>query len=137
MRFARVVVVIVAVFFFVTTVLAAVVTVAVAVPGTALDGVWALKEQSKAGFYELGAWGAALMGVLTVVLAATAIGLVRRKPWARWVSIALLAINVVPEAIRGFAGAPDQFFVVVPIAALAVYLAFPPVGRTFRARMSA
>jgi membrane-anchored protein YejM (alkaline phosphatase superfamily) len=61
------------------------------------------------------------------------VGLLRRRRWARWVAIVLLAANVVPDLVRAF-GEPAIFVPIVPVAAILVYLALPVVGRTFRNR---
>lgn len=133
-RVARVVVLVVAVFFVVAAGFALVIATTLLLPGTVLDGVWAMKSGSRAGFVAFGGWGIVLMVLLAIVLAVTAIGLFRRRPWARWVGFALLAINVIPDAVQGFAGDVAIFVPIVPVAAIAVYLALPVVGRTFRGR---
>jgi hypothetical protein len=132
-RVARVVVVIVAVFLLAASVFAVVVLASLLVPGTALDGLWAMKPGSRTTFTGMGAGGGALLVGLAVVLVPTAVGLLRRRRWARWVAIVLLAANVVPDLVRAF-GEPAIFVPIVPVAAILVYLALPVVGRTFRNR---
>jgi hypothetical protein len=133
-RVARIVVVVVGVFLLVAAAFALTVLVTLLAPGTLLDDLWAMKAGSREQFVGMGAGGIALLLALAVVLVPTGIGLLRRWRWTRWVAVALLAANVVPDLVQGFAGKPEIFVPIVPVAAILVYLVLPVVGRTFRPR---
>jgi hypothetical protein len=133
-RVARIVVIVVGVFLLVGAAFALTVLLSLLAPGTPLDGLWAMKAGSRQQFVGMGAGGLALLLALAAVLVPTGIGMLRRWRWARWVAVVLLAANVVPDAVQGFAGKPAIFVPIVPVAAILVYLALPVVGRTFRPR---
>jgi hypothetical protein len=133
-RVARIVVVVVGIFLLVAAIFALTVLATLLIPGTPLDGLWAMKAGSREQFVAMGAAGFALLIGLAVVLVPTGIGLLRRWRWARWVAILLLAANVVPDLVMGFEGNPAIFVPIVPVAAILVYLALPVVGRTFAPR---
>ncbi|HEX4444919.1 MAG TPA: hypothetical protein VHZ81_15220 [Galbitalea sp.] len=131
-KIARVLLLIVAVFFTVASAFALLIAVTLAFPGTPLDGVWAMKPAGRAGFLSLGIVAILLMILLAAVLCFCAIGLYRLRPWARWVAFALLAINVIPDAVQGFTGQPTIFLPISIVAIIAVYLALPVTGRAIR-----
>jgi hypothetical protein len=133
-RVARVVLLVVAVFFAIAAAFALLIATILLFPGSALDGVWAMKAGSRAGFVALGGWGIVLMIVLAIVLIVTVVGIVQRRPWSRWVAFALLVINVVPDAVQGFAGNVAIFLPISIAAVFAVYLALPVTGRACRPR---
>lgn len=128
-RLARVLLLVLAVFFTVATLFALLVAFTLVYPGTPADELWAMKPGSRAGFESLGALAVLLMTVLAAVLVLAAIGLYRRRNWARWLAFALLVVNVVPDAVQALAGATVIFIPVVVVGAIAVYLALPVTGR--------
>lgn len=67
-------------------------------PGTALDAIWLLRPDRRAA---LTAWraGPAFL-VLAVPMAAAAIGCFKRRPWARWLAIGILAVNGLGDAAQ-------------------------------------
>jgi hypothetical protein len=131
-RIARAVVVVVAALFFVGAAFALTVGFTLLVPGTAVDRIWAMKAGSRAPFEAIGAWGIVLMALLAGVLVVASVGLLRRWRWARWFAVLLLAVNVVPDIVRGFTVEPAVLIPIIPVAAVMVYLALPVVGRSFR-----
>ena len=131
-RVARIVVVIVGIFLIAAAVFSGVMLLSLLAPGTPLDALWAMKAGSRSQFLALGFGGPALLGGLVIVLAPTGVGMLRRWRWARWVAILVLAVNVIPDLIRGVAGETDLLLPIVPVAVVMVYLALPVVGRTFR-----
>ena len=130
-RVARVILLVVAVFLVVAAAFALVIATTLLVPGTVLDGVWAMKPSSRIGFVAIGGWGILLMVLLAAVLLVAAIGVFRRRPWARWVAFALLAVNVIPDAVQSLAQ-PVILIPIAVVAAVAVYLALPVTGRACR-----
>jgi general stress protein CsbA len=88
-----------------------------------------MKPGSRAGFEHLGLAAPLLMVLLAVVLCFTAVALFRRLRWSRWVAVALLVINVVPDAVRGFVGSVAIFVPISIVAVVAVCLALPVTGR--------
>jgi hypothetical protein len=131
-RISRVLLVVIAVFFAAATVFALLIAATLIAPGTALDGVWAMKPSARAGFVSLGVLAILLMLLLAAVLAFTSVALFRRRPWARWVAFALLVVNVVPDVIQGFLGQPAIFVPISIVAVIAVWLALPVTGRVCR-----
>ena len=134
LRFARGFVTFVGVGLLVIAALTLVIIASLTVPGTALDGMWAAKPESRDLFDQLGGFGILLLAVLGALAVVTGVGLLQRRRWARWVTVVLLGVNVVPDLVQGFAGRPEILVAAVPVALIVVYLALPPVGRTLRPR---
>ncbi len=83
----------IAVVLFVATAIAAVTGTSLAFPGTLLDRLWDLNPQAYAGFQTLGRVAGALLWLIGSVACSAGLGLLRRKRWAWWLSIALFAIT--------------------------------------------
>jgi uncharacterized membrane protein (DUF2068 family) len=116
-------------------VLTMVIITSLVVPGTVLDGMWASKPDARALFDNLGGFGILLLAVLGVLGIVTGIGMLQRRRWARWVTVALLGANVVPDLIQGFTVDALTLIAAVPVGAVVVYLALPIVGRALRPRV--
>jgi hypothetical protein len=115
-------------------VLTIVIITSLVVQGTALDSMWNAKPEARALFDNLGLWGILLLVFLGALALITGISLLQRRRWARWVTVALLGVNVVPDLVQGFAGQPEILLAAVPVALVVVYLALPIVGRVLRPR---
>lgn len=124
----------VATFFAVAAAFALLIAFTLFVPGTGLDGVWAMKPGSREGFAAIGILAPLLMLLLAAVLIFTSVALFRRRRWARWLAFALLVINVIPDAIQGILGQPTIFIPISIVAAVAVWLALPVTGRATMVR---
>jgi hypothetical protein len=133
-RVARIVVLVVAVFCLCASVFSLIVVVTLLWPRSALSVIWRAKPGALEQFLALGPLAVILMLLLAAAAAIIGIGLFRRRRWARWLAVILLAGNVVPDVGRAILVDPTIFIPIVPVAAVVVYLALPVVGRTFRAR---
>jgi hypothetical protein len=136
LRVARTFVTVVAVGLLGITVLTLVIITSLVVPGTVLDGMWASKPDARELFDHLGGFGILLLAFLGALALVTGVGLLQRRRWARWVTVALLGANVVPDLIQGFTSDPLTLVAAVPVAAVVICLALPVVGRVLRPRES-
>lgn len=85
-------------FLFAACGIAAIVGTSLTFPGTPLDRIWKLNPPAYAGFQSLGRTAGVLFFPLCIGAAATAVGLLRGKSWARWLAIALFTINEMGDA---------------------------------------
>jgi hypothetical protein len=131
-RVARAIVLVVAVFCLFASAFSLLVVITLVWPHSAVSVIWEAKPGAYSQFLALGALAVVLMILLAVVAAIIGVGLFRRRRWARWLAIVLLAGNVVPDVVRAITVDPTIFIPIVPVAAVVVYLALPVVGRTFR-----
>jgi hypothetical protein len=88
------------VFFTLATTILLTVGIALLVPGTAFDAIWSLKPERQP---ELMAWRT-LAGpgflALSVPMLAAGVGCFLRRPWARWLAMAIFAANGVGDAVQ-------------------------------------
>jgi hypothetical protein len=130
-RIARVVVIVIGILMFFIAPLVVLIILSLALPGSALDGMWASKPGSLAFFQSLGIGGILFLAALGAIAIVTGIGLLTRRRWARWVTVVLLGLNALPDLVQAILGKPEVFLAAVPVALLVVYLALPVVGRAF------
>ncbi|WP_427016996.1 hypothetical protein ACQCSX_20250 [Pseudarthrobacter sp. P1] len=120
------------VFFLLAFVVALAAGATLALPGTGLDAIWAAKPEAHRQLLQAG-WAVPLLfGVLSVLLLAAAIGLIRRRRWAPWLAGAIFAVNAVGDLADGFSGQPAAFAGAAVGAALAAVV----LGRRFRRHLA-
>ena len=118
----------------VATFICATTALALARPGGALEAWWRLKPQARADFRALGGWAIALMVVVGSVTIVLAIGMWRRRPWARWLGVVGFAINGAGDLVTALTRERAAAIGVVVAGLAATYLgAHPAVRRYFRA----
>lgn len=66
-------------------------------PGTALDSVWRLNPDARAGFQLIGPAAIALMFVVGTGCAFAAVGLWRNRRWGANVAIVVLSVNLIGD----------------------------------------
>lgn len=69
-------------------------------PGSILDALWRLNPEARLGLTALGAPAVLLMCVVCVACATASIGLWRCRRWGLWAALALLALNLVGDALN-------------------------------------
>ena len=92
-------------------------------PGTALDALWALNRQAHAALAPVGKIAGPLFLVLSLALAAAAVGWLRRRFWGWLLGVVIVAINatgdlanlVRGEALKGTIGVIIAGFLLVYI----------------------
>ena len=94
---------VVAAFLFAATAMAALVGISLVFPGRMLRILSALNPRGMAVFGSIGHVSGVLMLVLALVTAAGAIGLLRRKRWAWWLSVVLFAVSACGDLAAAFA----------------------------------
>jgi hypothetical protein len=91
---------IVAAFLFAATAIAAIVGVSLLFPNPWLDQLWALNKHAEAGFRAIGRISGILLLLLGAGTFACAVGLLRRKNWARLSAVVLFAINGLGDVVN-------------------------------------
>ncbi len=69
-------------------------------PGTALDRIWSLNRAAYDSFKPLGRLLGILLLLLGVCTFAAGRGLLHGRPWARWLAIAVFAVNGLGDAVN-------------------------------------
>lgn len=92
--------------------------ITLAFPGTFLDVVWRVNPNAHAGLIRIGGWSVVLMSTVFVACLLTAIGLWRRLTWGYWLAMAMLAANLIGDAINVINGTERRAIVGVPIVLL-------------------
>src|SRR5215475_8664744 len=64
-------------------------------PGSVLDWLWRLNPDARVAFQSLGCWSLVLMGTVGTACLFAAIGLWHAKPWATWLALIILSVNMV------------------------------------------
>jgi MFS superfamily sulfate permease-like transporter len=82
-------------------------------------------------FQELGVFGPLILMAIAAALSVAAIGLFLRRGWGRWLSVALLVVNLGPDVPGLFGGDWSILLFAVPVVALVVFLCSPPVSQVF------
>ena len=85
------------------TAIAAIVGMSLLFPNRLLDRLWELNKPGAAVFHALGRASGVLLLALGAGTAAAASGLLRRKRWAWWFAIALIAVDGCGDALSFFA----------------------------------
>lgn len=94
------IVTLVAGFLFAATLIACVVGVSLLMPGTALDRIWSFNRAAYGSFKPLGRLSGILLLLLGVCTFAAGRGLLHGRRWARWLAIAVFAVNGLGDAVN-------------------------------------
>lgn len=125
-------------FFGVGAVIASVTCVALLTPGGILEPIWQLNPAGHASFIQMGPMASALMAVVAVACAGTAVGLWLQARWGHRLALLLLVANLVSDAINALVRGDFRTLIGVPIAGLLIaYLLTPGVRGNFRAKKAA
>jgi len=101
-------------------------------PGGPLDVLWRVNPDGHAGLLRAGGWAVLLMLVVCAVCATTAGGLWARRPWARTLAIAMLAVNGLSDLANAVVRGDLRTLIGIPIAALLIaYLLAPRTRAAF------
>ena len=88
------------VFFALGVVMIAASLVSLAWPGSFLEPMWSVNPRAYQEFAAAGWWTFPLMSAVAAALAVDAIGLWKKRRWAITLAIALLAMNLLGDAVR-------------------------------------
>jgi hypothetical protein len=92
-------------------------------PSSFLEPMWQLNPRAREGFAGIGGWAILLMGALAVACAMAAAGLWRGSRWGYWLTLILLAINLVGDIANVLLGREPRAAVGIPIIiAILVFL---------------
>jgi hypothetical protein len=115
------------------TVMASVAAATLLSPGTALDRIWAL---NKSAYRQLAPWGRPVgiaFLIVGVALALAAAGWFRRRPWGWWLTVVIIATQMLGDFVNVFAGHLVKGGIGMIVAgALMFYLLRPAVRAAFR-----
>src|SRR5215813_11690853 len=109
-----------AIFFLFGTVMAALTALMVAFPGSNLDFLWRLNPRAHLGFAALGLWAVLLMVVVATACATAALGLWRCARWGYIAAVAILAVNLLGDAINAGIGHDWRILIGIPIGSVMV-----------------
>lgn len=100
--------------------------------GTALDRIWALNSRGYQHLAPFGGKAGVLFLVLAVILFASGIGWLKRRPWAWRLAVMIILAQVIGDLVNLLTG---HILEGVPIAAgLLVYLLRPRIRSLFSKR---
>ncbi|HKP74603.1 MAG TPA: hypothetical protein VJT67_03625 [Longimicrobiaceae bacterium] len=101
-------------------------------PGGPLDVLWGVNPDGHAAMLRARGWAVLLMLVVCAACAATAGGLWARRPWARTLAIAVLAVNLLSDLANAVVRGDARTLIGLPIAALLIaYLLAPRTRAAF------
>ncbi len=110
-------------FFALGALFAAITAVALVARGGVLDPIWGFNPQAQVAFRAMGPWAIALMVVVAIACALSAVGLWIRARWGHRLALALLTVNLLGDATNAFVRGDLRTLIGLPIAgALIVYL---------------
>ena len=131
-------VLIVAAFLFAATAIALVVAISLLFPNPLLDRMWELNKPGAAAFRAMGKASSLLLLAVGVATTAAGLGLLRGRPWAWWLAVAIFAVNGCGDIV-GFITTHDWLRSGSGIAIAAVFvfaLTRPRVRKYFRSSAS-
>ena len=106
-------------------------------PAGILEPMWRLNPRAHAGLSQLRGWGLALMLVVSIACASTAVGLWNRARWGLWLAVVLLGANLVGDVVTALRG-DLRPLIGIPIAgALILYLLSARTRAQFEIRSAA
>jgi hypothetical protein len=92
-------------------------------PHSIVANIWRLNPQARPALSALGVPGILLMVAVLIACAMACIGLLRRRPWGYQAALAILAVNVLSDAVNAGVRGDLRTLIGVPIGiALIVYL---------------
>ena len=95
--------------------------VTLALPGTALDDLWAVNPTGHAGLRSLGPVAIVGMAALSVTMVLTACGLLARQRWAWWVAVIGLVVNAAGDLGTAIVTSDPRTLIGVPVAGVIVW----------------
>jgi hypothetical protein len=120
------------VFFLLGSIICFVASLSLVLPNSFLEPMWRINPHGHKGLVILSPWAVLLLSIVGVFCAAAAVGLWRGHRWGHRIAIALIAINLVGDAINTLLGTEPRAIIGIPIAlALLLYLISKRVTRFF------
>lgn len=107
-----------AVFFAFGTSMAALSCLALLFPSDTADRVWRLNPQAHAAFLAMGPWAIALLAVLAVMCAVTAVGLWIGTRWGLRLAVLVLGVNLIGDVGNALIRHDYRTLIGLPIASL-------------------
>ncbi len=103
-------------FFLFGTVVSFVCAVSLAFPGSFLEPMWRLNPRAREAFGPMGAWAVALLAVVCIACALSAIGLWRGRRWGHRLAAGVLAVNLAGDAANAILGIERRAIFGIPVA---------------------
>jgi hypothetical protein len=91
-------------------------------PGSTLDSLWRLNPDARVAFHSLGCWSLVLIGTVGTACLFAAIGLWHAKPWATWLALIILSVNMVGDLTDVFVRHEYRGLIGVPVAGAMIFL---------------
>lgn len=92
-------------------------------PHSALDAVWRLNPEARAGFQQMGSLLAiALMATVGTGCALAAIGLACGREWGRRLALVILVVNLVGDTVNALARHDPRTLIGLPIGGAMIWL---------------
>jgi uncharacterized membrane protein (DUF2068 family) len=106
--------------------------IALLFPGHTIDQLWRLNPEAHAAFRAMGGWAIALMVVLAVLCASSAVGLWTRTRWGHRLALLVLGLNLLGDTGNALIRGDLRALVGLPIGGLFIaYLLSRPVRSQF------
>lgn len=96
------IVIFVLVFLFFATAMAWVTGISLALPGTFLDAIWKMNPDAYNGFAPMGAAAIILLLLLGACTFAAALGMLRGRKWAWWLTVSVFVLNILGDVADMF-----------------------------------
>ena len=95
---------------------------AIAFPGSFLDGIWRLKPDARIQFLQIGRGASiALMTMVGLACGLTAIGLARSAEWGRRLGIGILCVNLIGDFLNAWLRHDPKTLIGVPIGGFMIW----------------
>jgi hypothetical protein len=102
-------------------------------PRTALDHIWSLNPRAHAQLAPLGSVAGLGLLIVAVALGTAGVGWFKRRLWAWWLAVAIMAAQIVGDLVNLFLGRVIEGVIGIAAAgALLIYLFRAPVRAIFR-----
>ena len=106
------------IFFLAGAVISFVASISLLAPDSFLRPMWRLNPRAQENLSMLGFWAVVLLGTVSLLCAAAAIGLWRTARWGYWLAITLIVVNLIGDVTNVLLGTEPRAIVGVPIAGL-------------------
>jgi uncharacterized membrane protein (DUF2068 family) len=106
------------IFFLAGAVISLAATISLLAPDSFLKPTWRLNPRAQQNLSTLGLWAIPLLGAVSFLCAAAAIGLWRTSRWGYWLGITLIVVNLIGDVTNVLLGTEPRAIVGIPIAGL-------------------
>jgi hypothetical protein len=119
-------------FFLFGTIVSGLTALALLTPGGPLDPMWRINPRAQVAFHSMGGWAVMLMAAVCTACGLCAYGLWARRRWGHRLAVAVLAVNLVGDALNALLLHDPRTLIGLPIGGLLIaYLLSPRLKRQF------